>query len=79
MKSQKSPENRVGQAGLEQGEEVSGNTVLSEEGGAGSGAVGAPLPVELQIVVEAWEDLPAAAKRKVLAIIAETGTQAGRR
>ncbi|GAA4435844.1 hypothetical protein GCM10023155_34600 [Bremerella cremea] len=60
----------VAQAGLEQNEESSVNTTLSNQGGAESGAVGAPWPADLQLVVDAWGGLSDSAKADILAVIA---------
>ena len=59
----------VGQAGLEQGEELSGETRLFEPGGAESGAVGAPWPDDLKYLVEIWPDLTNDAIREILRIV----------
>lgn len=62
----------VGQAGLEQCQEDSGNTALSEAGGAQSGAVGAQggeIDADLAFVAQHWPALDDDAKQAVLAIV----------
>jgi len=61
-------------AGLEQPSKTSGNTALSEAGGAESGAVGAAMgvfPSDLAMVVSGWHTLSDADRKAVLEIVKE--------
>jgi len=67
---------RAGCGAIRTGHENPQKTAISAEGGAESGAVGAaeaPVDAELAAVVEAWPDLPGAARARILAIIETAG------
>jgi hypothetical protein len=59
-------------AGIEQPQENSGNTAITHESGAQSGALGArvaPLDADLAAVVDAWPTLPEAIRDCMLSMI----------
>ncbi len=63
---------QIGPGGFEPPRETPGNTGVSEQGGAESGAVGAPIPTadsELAEVVNAWAELTAETRRLILALV----------
>jgi len=62
--------------GVERPHENQRKTAILAEGGAESGAAGAadaPVDADLRAVVEAWPDLPEAARARILAIIEAAG------
>ena len=63
---------KVAGTGLELSQESSENSIVDEQGGAESGALGAqngPIGPDLAVVVEAWPGLPEAIKVGILAMI----------
>lgn len=62
----------MGDAGLEQGKESSGNLIVVHQGGAECGALGAqeaPIDAGLAVVVEAWATLSEPIKAVVLELV----------
>jgi hypothetical protein len=61
--------------GLEHPPQNTGNTPISETGGAKSGAlstISAPIDPDLQRLIDSWPDLPPTVKRMILASLETT-------
>ncbi len=66
----------VGDTGLEQPQETSGKTALSEIGGTESGTVGADYGFQdrrLEAIIDAWPSLPEAVKEDIVAMVRAAG------